>query len=61
MVSYWDIPGFENLYLEDSWVTAISATPGHLKIDVDLVLRGRRCAGSLGGGPADTRSRVTTM
>ena len=39
MSNYWDLPGFENVYLEDSWVTGINATPGNVFIEVDLVLR----------------------
>ena len=39
MTSYWDFPGFENLYLEDSWVTAVRATPGRVEFDVEFVLR----------------------
>ncbi len=39
MSDYWGIPGFEYLYLEDSWVTGIQVTPAQLEIEVDLVLR----------------------
>jgi hypothetical protein len=39
MPDYWSIPGFENLYLEDSWVLDITARPGVLELVVDLVLR----------------------
>jgi hypothetical protein len=39
MSDYWSIPGFEGLYLEDSWVLAITAWPGALEFVVDLVLR----------------------
>lgn len=36
---YWSIPGFDSLYLEDSWVLDITARPGVLEFVVDLVLR----------------------
>lgn len=36
--AYVGIPGFENLYLEDSWVLGIAATPGRLEFRLDLVL-----------------------
>jgi hypothetical protein len=39
MSDYWNIPGFEDLYLEDSWVLDIAARPGVLEFVVDLVLR----------------------
>lgn len=39
MPDYSSIPGLENLYLEDSWVLGITARPGVLELDVDLVLR----------------------
>lgn len=39
MSDYWTIPGFEGLYLEDSWVLAINAQPGILELVMDLVLR----------------------
>lgn len=39
MSGYWSIPGFEDLYLEDSWVLDITARPGVLEVVVDLVLR----------------------
>lgn len=38
MVDYRTIPGFENLYLEDSWVLSITARPGSLELVVELVL-----------------------
>ena len=39
MSDYWSIPGFEGLYLEDSWVLDITARPGVLEFVADLVLR----------------------
>lgn len=39
MSDYWNLPGFKYLYLEDSWVTGIHATPTQLEIEVDFVLR----------------------
>lgn len=39
MPDYWDIPDFEGLYLEDSWVLDVAARPGVLELAVDLVLR----------------------
>ena len=39
MASYWLIPGFEDLYLEDSWVLSIEAGPSSLSLLMDLVLR----------------------
>lgn len=39
MAHYWDIPGFEGLYLEDSWVLEIRPVEGTLTILADLVLR----------------------
>lgn len=38
MSDYWEIPGFEGLYLEDSWVLSVVAQPGVLELVVDLVL-----------------------
>lgn len=39
MADYWNLRGFEDLYLEDSWVLEIRATAGLLIIQADLVLR----------------------
>jgi len=39
MSDYSGLPGFEGLYLEDSWVLDITARPGVLEFVVDLVLR----------------------
>jgi hypothetical protein len=38
MSDYWNMPGFEGLYLEDSWILEITARPGLLEFVVDLVL-----------------------
>lgn len=38
MVDYRTIPGFESLYLEDSWVLNITARPGSIELVVELVL-----------------------
>lgn len=39
MANYWAVPGFEDLYLEDSWVLGIRPGGGTLTISADLVLR----------------------
>ena len=39
MSDYSRVPGFEGLYLEDSWVLDITARPGVLEFVVELVLR----------------------
>lgn len=39
MASYWTVPGFDDLYLEDSWVLSIRSSESTLVIEVDLVLR----------------------
>jgi len=39
MAHYWEIPGFEGLYLEDSWILEIRPGEGTLTISADLVLR----------------------
>lgn len=39
MSAYWELPGFADVYLEDSWVTGIQATPGRFVLELDLVLR----------------------
>lgn len=38
-VEYWNFDGFAYVYLEDSWVLSVAATPHRLLIDCDLVLR----------------------
>ncbi len=39
MTNYWSIPGFEDIYLEDSWVLSIETGESTLTIAVDFVLR----------------------
>lgn len=39
MFEYWKLPGFECIYLEDSWVTDVVVSPGAVEIAMDLVLR----------------------
>lgn len=39
MASYWIFPGFEDPYLEDSWVLAIRHGEATLILEVDFVLR----------------------
>ena len=39
MTNYWTIPGFEDLYLEDSWLLEIRPGEETLTISADLVLR----------------------
>lgn len=38
MAIYWTLAGFENLYLEDSWVLSIRADESALTFEADLVL-----------------------
>lgn len=38
MKPYTDLPGFESLVLEESYVLGVEATPGALAFDLDLVL-----------------------
>lgn len=37
--NYWDFAGFGGIYLEDSWVLSILASPGILTMECDLVLQ----------------------
>lgn len=39
MTSYWSLPGFEDLYLEDSWILAIESAESSLNLVVEFVLR----------------------
>lgn len=39
MAGYWTLPGFEGLYLEDSWVLSIRPGEATLTLEVDFVLR----------------------
>jgi hypothetical protein len=39
MQLYGDLPGFEHIYLEDSFVLDVEAHPGVVYVDVDAVLR----------------------
>ncbi|MBT2500166.1 hypothetical protein J7E25_13820 [Agromyces sp. ISL-38] len=39
MRSYWTLPGFEDVYLEDSWVLGIAQEVDSLTFTVDVVLR----------------------
>ncbi len=39
MRDYWTFPGFQDLYLEDSWVLGISQDTNQLTFVVDVVLR----------------------
>ena len=38
VTSYEELPGFEHLYLEDSWVLRVNDTPGELRFDMEAVL-----------------------
>jgi hypothetical protein len=38
MSGYTSIPGFEDIYLEDSWILGIRAEPGSVFLDLDVVL-----------------------
>lgn len=38
LLKYWELPGLEHVYLEDSWVIQIMATPGTLQVDCEFVL-----------------------
>jgi hypothetical protein len=35
---YHELPGFENVYLEDSWVLGVIESPSELRLDLDMVL-----------------------
>ena len=37
--SYWDLPDFSDVYLEDSWITDVRATLGLVELTLDIVLR----------------------
>ena len=37
--SYDELPGFEDVYLEDSWVLGVVESADGLRLDLDLVLR----------------------
>ncbi len=36
---YWELEGFQDLYLEDSWVLDVVAQPATLRVRCNLVLR----------------------
>ena len=38
MRTYAELPGFEHLYLEDSWVLAVEHRPAELRFDIEAVL-----------------------
>ncbi|PUB31810.1 hypothetical protein C8K30_101327 [Promicromonospora sp. AC04] len=38
MGNYTTIPGFESVYLEDSWVLGIRAEPEHVSFEMEVVL-----------------------
>lgn len=38
MSTYTTIPGFEDVYLEDSWILGIHVEPGSVAFDVEVVL-----------------------
>ncbi len=38
MKHYPELPGFENVYLEDSWVLAVTAGPDEFRLRLDMVL-----------------------
>lgn len=37
-LKYWELSGLEHIYLEDSWVLQIPATPAMVRVDCDFVL-----------------------
>lgn len=39
MVAYYELPGLEQIYLEDSFVLGVEILPGTVKIQLDVVLR----------------------
>jgi hypothetical protein len=39
MSDYWALPGFDQIYLEDSWVLGVTAAPGTVTFDLEVVLR----------------------
>lgn len=43
-VDYPQLTGFEGVYLEDSFVLGVTASPGRLALDVELVLTARHPA-----------------
>jgi hypothetical protein len=38
MPGYEQLPGFEHLYLEDSWVLGVEESPDELRFDVEAVM-----------------------
>jgi hypothetical protein len=39
LIPYGELPGFAEVYLEDSWVLAVRATPARIEFDMEFVLR----------------------
>lgn len=39
MNPYWQLDQLKDVYLEDSWILRINATPGRLEVVLDFVLR----------------------
>jgi hypothetical protein len=39
MATYWELPGLQDVYLEDSWVLDVIANPGTVTVELDVVLR----------------------
>ena len=39
MKPYWQLDQLQDVYLEDSWILSINATPGRLEMVLDVVLR----------------------
>ncbi|WP_454812798.1 hypothetical protein [Paenarthrobacter nitroguajacolicus] len=39
MNPYWELDHLQGVYLEDSWILSITATPGRLELVLDIVLR----------------------
>lgn len=39
MVAYYELPGLEQIYLEDSFVLGVEILPGSVKVQLDVVLR----------------------
>lgn len=39
MNPYWQVDQLQDVYLEDSWILSIDATPGRLEMVLDFVLR----------------------
>ncbi|MFV0317865.1 MAG: hypothetical protein ACK5O2_13010 [Microthrixaceae bacterium] len=39
MAAYYELPGLEQIYLEDSFVLGVAILPGSVRVQLDVVLR----------------------